>query len=176
MRIIFLIAITAMARPVAAQGDPILREHSGSKPDLTTLNQVVQGEVVYAEFEYVEQTAVRLLQGASVGKVWLPAGTVLPGVRRGRSGRATFCSWEPDTRSLGIRNPGWACLVLDTPSSLFVCHSYCSYEFWLGNTHSGLHHSFGWTTIRNRRVWLGAKVAFCNGTETAERLKQVVRL
>ena len=93
-----------------AQGEPITERHEGSSPLHGEESHVVQGEAIYAEFDYVKQKAARLLEDVQVTKKQ----TFHPGkILLGYSGKKSehYCSYDPTHKVMGMPAPGWACLV-----------------------------------------------------------------
>jgi hypothetical protein len=95
-----------------AQGTPITQRHEGSSPLHGEESHVVQGEAIYAEFDYVKQKAARLLEEVKVTKKKsFHQGTILLGYSGKKSER--YCVRDAKHKVFGISSStsGWTCLV-----------------------------------------------------------------
>jgi hypothetical protein len=91
-------------------GTRILERVAGKSPEVGVESQVVQGELVYSEFDYVRQKAARLLEPVKVTrKKTIPAGTILEGYL-GKKGEH-YCLFNATTVLGLIPRAGWFCLV-----------------------------------------------------------------
>lgn len=91
-----LICVVILSGCAAGTIVPLTRYNTGKKPPLNQISEANVGDPIYAEFDYIESSGVRLTEGYnasySIGTISIPPGGFLHGLRIGDE--IQYCSKE----------------------------------------------------------------------------------